>query len=112
MKYWRSVSQLFQDRRASVQKTKRLHDAYRRVFQGSPSEEDQEIVLADLAYYAGFSMVSIPDHTSDAQLRHNEGKRDLFARIRAHLNVSHEDELALENAARREAAVFYELQAQ
>lgn len=112
---WRSVSALFTDRRASLQREHRLSEAYRAVFQGSPSREDQEMVLADLAHHSGFAMVSLPE-TSDAELRHNEGKRHLFSRIRSYMNLSDRDALALENAARREAAMFqsvaYETQAQ
>lgn len=109
---WRTISTLFADRRARFLKEKRLQEAYARVFTGDPSSEDQELVLADLAFYSGFAMVTPPDASPDF-LRHTEGKRDLFARIRRHLNLSHSDVLALENAARQEAAILeYQAQAQ
>lgn len=111
MNVWRSISTLFPDSRASYQKEYRLKQAYDQVFTGSPSKEDQELVLADLAFHSGFAMVS-PPTVSDVELRHNEGKRALFARIRAFLNLSQSDDMALENAARREAVMFYEVQAQ
>jgi hypothetical protein len=101
---WRSLSRLFPDRSASSrhQKELRLTEAYNAVFRGKPSHEDQELVLADLAYQSGFSMVSHPS-ISDQELRHNEGKRFLFAQIWARLTLSHADKMALENAARLEA---------
>lgn len=81
----------------------RLAQAYRNVFRGEPSKDCQDIVLADLAYHSGFSMVT-PAAATDAELRHNEGKRHLFARITVFLNLGQEDVYALEVAARTEAA--------
>ncbi len=94
-----------------MQRELRLTEAYRNVFGGSPTREDQELVLVDLAKYAGWSMVTPPD-VPDSVLRQNEGKRELFLRIRSFLNLNDSDVLAIENAARREAVMSEEFQYQ
>jgi len=99
---WRSISKIIPWKNAVYQKEERLGQAYRAVFSGSPSREDQEIVLADLAYHSGFAMVTPPD-VSDAVLRHREGQRHLFSRIKQYLNLSPESVRELEIAAREEA---------
>lgn len=107
MKPWLSLSYFFPDNSKVLAREQRLTQAYNSVFRGSPSSEDQSIVLADLAFHSGFSMVS-PPSVSDAELRVNEGKRTMFARIRARINLTPQDHDALDNAARREAVTFYE----
>jgi len=75
------------------------------VFQnGGASDDDRQIVLADLAYYSGFAMITAPEF-SDSVLRQNEGKRGLFARSKGFLTLASSDIDALENAARTEAAM-------
>lgn len=87
----------------------RLTRAYNNVFRGNPSKEDQDLVLVDLAYHSGFSMVS-PSDVSDAELRTREGKRALFALIRSKLTLTPRDIDALDNAARREAMMSFTTQ--
>lgn len=111
MKRWRSLTNLFPDRKAAYQREYRLTEAYTNVFRGSPSREDQDLVLTDLAFHAGWSMVTPPERPASV-LRHNEGKRSLFAHIWARLSLSDEDKMAIENAARREAALLAEDYAQ
>jgi RNA-binding protein YlmH len=83
----------------------KLASAYQNVFKGSPDQEQQELVLADLAAQSGFYKVSHSSLSSDA-LRQQEGKRELFGHIFAMLAMSAEDKHALEIAARHEAAAI------
>lgn len=100
---WRSLVTIFGRRKArSAEAQLRLTQSYRRVFRGSPSPEDQQIVLADLACHSGFSRVS-SYAVSASELRHREGMRELFSHIHRHLNLAPEDVASLENAARLEA---------
>lgn len=105
MSFWKSISTLFPVRDArSTQAGLRLTQAYQAVFRGKPSEDDQHLVLADLSAKSGFYRVSREDVSSDA-LRQREGMRALYAHIFAYLSLNPDDVMALENAARREAAV-------
>lgn len=83
----------------------RRTEAYRAVFRGSPSREDQEIVLADLQARASWNQVFHPS-TPDAELRQAEGRRELYAYIYNHLSLAPNDVEALNNAARRESATI------
>lgn len=105
---WKHIRNLFPRRDQTLQRELRLTQAYQAVFRGSPSRDDQELVLADLAYLSGFSMVS-PATVPDAELRFTEGKRFLFATLKARLNLAPNDMEAIENAARREAAMAEQL---
>lgn len=82
----------------------RLTQAYRNVFSGNPSRDDQQIVLADLANVSGFQRV-FPSEVSTEVLRYSEGKRALYAHIFSFLSLSPSDVSDLEQAARREAAI-------
>jgi hypothetical protein len=105
MIHWTSLAHLFpRKREQAMQRERRLMQAYQNVFRGNPSRECQELVLADLAHLSGFAMVSGPS-TPDNELWFNEGKRFLFSRVRAYLNLTPEDADALDLAARREAAL-------
>ena len=106
---WPSITQLFPNPRQWYAREQRLNRAYHAVFHGSPTQEDQALVLTNLAYLTGFSMVS-PPATTDAELRHNEGKRTVFALIRARLNLTPQDYDAIDNAARHEAALIQSMQ--
>lgn len=106
---WRSIWQHYPRAEQVYQREQRLTEAYRSVFTGHPSKNDQELVLTNLAYLTGFSMVSGPE-VSDAELRTNEGKRTVFALIRSRINLSAQDLDALELAARREAAMVQSTQ--
>lgn len=102
---WRSLSNYFPHKMYhSYQAQMRLTEAYKRLFQGSPSREDQEIVLADLKAKTGFVQVT-PPSASNEELRYNEGRRSAFGEIFSHLSLNPSDLEALENAARREAAL-------
>lgn len=101
---WRSIWQYFPRMNQHLQREERLTQAYRAVFLGHPTKNDQELVLVNLAHATGFSMVSGPD-VSDAELRTNEGKRTVFALIKARINLTPQDVDAIENAARREAVM-------
>jgi len=80
----------------------RLLQAYRSVFQGQPSRQQQDMVLADLAAQSGFYKVS-HESVSSSALTYREGKRALFAQIFSALSLSPNDMSQLENAARHEA---------
>jgi hypothetical protein len=102
---WRNIASLFGRTRAqSLEADIRRTQAYQSVFRGSPTREDQEIVLSDLRSFTGFDKVS-PASVSGEMLRQAEGKREAFARIWQHLSLSPADVLALENAARQDSAL-------
>ena len=75
-----------------------LTGAFRRVFHGSPSREDQEVVLAELLSFSGFTRVS-SDDTPASTLMYREGRRQLYSRIFGFLALSSTDIRALEIAA-------------
>lgn len=84
------LEQLFTDYPEAGQdaaRKQRLIEAYAAVFQGRGGKEDASLVLVDLAYESGYFFTD-DGTTSDAQLRHNSGKRELFGRIARYLNLS------------------------
>lgn len=103
LKYWASRVAIFGKQKANGYEAQlRVTQAYRAVFTGSPSPEDQQIVLADLLHQSGFSRVTRSD-VSDTALRQREGMRELYSHIYRHINLSPADVLSLENAARLES---------
>jgi hypothetical protein len=107
MSYWRSLSQIVPRKANSenYERAVRLTQAYKNVFTGNPSRDDQQVVLADLHALSGFQKVS-PHGTTTEALWRIEGARTLYATIFAHLSLSDADVFALENAARHEAAAI------
>lgn len=103
MRLWKTVSDFFPGYTSRYRRELRLARAYRAVFPDRLTE-DHELVLADLALQARATMV-IPSTASSDELRHTEGMRHLYYHLRAFLNLSPEDISAIENAARREAAM-------
>lgn len=107
MSRWRSIlSQVGFEKYHSWSAKQRLTLAYRAVFQGSPSKEQQEIVLADLMAKSGWNQVS--SGVSSEELWRREGKRSLFGEVFSHLSLAPDDLFDLENAARKEAALTLE----
>ena len=100
---WATISDLFPPGSDQFEKEARIASAYIAVFQGSPTQQDQQIVLADLMASSGFAQVQGGGTQSD-ELNYREGKRALFAKVYAYLTLSSSDISALHNAARREAA--------
>lgn len=88
----------------SLEAKERLVHAYKNVFAGrNPSQEDQQLVLADLANVCSFRRVCPPTVT-DAELRFVEGSRAAFGRVLEMIELAPTDLEALAQAARREAA--------
>ena len=83
----------------------KLTGAYRRVFMGSPSKQDQEMVLADMLAFSGFSRASDENVTNNLLLM-REGRRQLYARLFSFLNMGTEAIQALELAARMESIAY------
>jgi hypothetical protein len=81
----------------------RLGLAYQRVFSGSPTDDDQRIVMVDLADFSGFYRVTSTADGRD-EIVFNEGKRAAYARIFRYLRMSAEEMASLETAARETAA--------
>lgn len=105
MSAWSSIASLFGQHRArSSAAHVRLSTAYRNVFMpsGSASNEDKQIVLADLQAKAMWGRV-VPPSTPEHELRHVEGMRSTYAVIHGHLTLSPGDIEALSHAARLEA---------
>lgn len=79
-----------------------MRGAYRRVLvEGNSTQQDRDLVLADLANLTGFYRISLAD-ASDAELRFAEGKRAVMARIIHHLRMPPEIQQQLEAAAKDE----------
>lgn len=98
------VSRLFREQAASPAEAElRLALAYQRTFTGTPNNEDQELVLVDLADYSGFYRVT-PVDTGRDQIVFNEGLRSLYGRIFRYLRMSDHERQSLEAAARETAA--------
>jgi hypothetical protein len=98
---WRSLSSVFAPGlRRRLQARAGLGAAYRRLFSGSGSKADAEMVLADLASHTGFYRVTEPGAGS---LDFAEGKRAVFGRLFRFLRMTEAEIEALEEAARAEA---------
>ncbi|MDJ0513022.1 MAG: hypothetical protein QNJ62_06230 [Methyloceanibacter sp.] len=109
MSFWRNLQRVLKnpwDKHSSIGE-KRLADAYQRVFETqSASDEDREIVLADLAEYTGFYKITAPGDLELLQFAN--GQRAVFARIFQYLRMSDADLKRLEEAALHEAQVHYD----
>jgi hypothetical protein len=80
-----------------------LSSAYRNLFLSGNSDNNQrQMVLSDIAANCNWNQITLPE-TGEQRIWFNEGKRAAYALIFAHLSLSPEDILALENAARHEA---------
>lgn len=104
---WRSISRLVPNWQAGkrMEKELRLAQAYRAVFCGSPTRDDQQIVLADMLANSGFCKVTGFKETSRT-IWYVEGMRAMYASVWRHLSLSDADIRELENAARVESAQF------
>lgn len=110
MNLWHRLTLKFPGiQRKSVGAELELTTAYREVFAGRPTQQHQQMVLADLMARSGYNMV-MPATVSDAHLRQNEGKRELFGHIYSHLALADSDVRALEVAARNEAATMQQFE--
>jgi hypothetical protein len=97
---WRSRARLAKAESAEVADI-RLIEAYRSVF--GRGGEDVELVLIDLAAFCGFYQVEQGGVTAD-ELNHHAGRRAAFGRIFNFLSLSDAQLMAMEQAARDEAA--------
>ena len=101
---WSSIASMFRPgSRRGPEAEQRCQQAYHAVFRGSPTRQDQEIVMADLASYTGFFKF-YPKDVSGGALRYTEGRRSVYGRIHGHLTMTDEQHTALQQAARAEAA--------
>lgn len=85
--------------------TARLFEAWQSLSKGSGSREDFEIVLADLAAASGYFDIT-PSGVSGDTLRHNEGRREVFARISFLLGLKGDALAALMEAASHERQII------
>jgi hypothetical protein len=107
MRYFRSLVSLLSRLRPASDSAVDLAiaGAYQRVFTGNPSEEDQNLVLIDLANVSGFYRVTSPAvGASRDDILFNEGQRAVYARIFRFLRMSDAEMISLETAARLTAA--------
>lgn len=77
--------------------------AYKAVFYGRPTPEDQELVLVDLAETSGFYKFLPPPHDGGF-MSYTEGKRALYGRIFGFLSLSDTEQQSLATAARATAS--------
>jgi hypothetical protein len=83
-----------------------LVGAYRRVLVsgGTSTDEDKQIVLADLANASGFYRVSGPGLTAEDRA-FADGMRSVYARVHVFLRMTDQEIRNLEEAARQEAII-------
>jgi hypothetical protein len=86
--------------RLQAQREERLRQAYYAVFIGKPTDDDQNIVLLDLADVSGFYKVSSADMPHEYQA----GMRAVYGRIFSYLRMSPDEIRSLEQAAHETAA--------
>lgn len=99
---WRTVSDEHSPHSYGGEEARLL--AYQRVFNGSPSKDDQQIVLADLMARSGFNQITDPTVSAN-EMFFREGKRAMFAEIFSPLTMGVKDLEDLSIASRREAAL-------
>lgn len=98
---WASLTSLFAKPRGN-EAVDALAQAYRDVFRGNATQNQAQMVLADLADYSGYYKVS-PAVESLGELAAEAGKRSVFARIAGFLHMSDSEIRALQEAARQES---------
>lgn len=86
--------------RRQAQRENRLRQAYYAVFIGKPTDDDQNLVLLDLADFSGFYKVS----SADMPLEYIEGMRAVYGRIFSYIRLSPDEVRSLEQAAHETAA--------
>jgi hypothetical protein len=106
MPFFKSLIQLLDPRnaRSRLEMEARLAVAYQRVFTGTPSGEDQGLVLVDLANFTGFYRVTPPESGDRDAVVFNEGMRAAYGRIFQYLRMSDIEVMSLEVAARQTSA--------
>ena len=106
MPFFRSLIRLMSpDRPASrLEAEAQIALAYQRVFTGTPTQDDQGIVLVDLANFTGFYRVTPPEGGDRDTIVFNEGMRTAYGRIFQYLRMSSAEIVSLEVAARQTSA--------
>lgn len=103
MKYWHSFVSKYKDAVKKLYPQYEITEAYRRVFLGKPSTEDQQMVLSHFAARCGWNTIT-PPSVASKELWFAEGKRAAFAELFGHIALSHDDMALFENAVKREVA--------
>lgn len=103
MRLWDSLGSLLSRQRHKDRYAAelRLATAYQRVFLGNPTNDDQNLVLVDLANATGFYRVTPPGPTQTRDdIVFNEGMRAAFGRIFRFLNMTDQERDSLAAASR------------
>lgn len=100
----RSLSGQYKDNPRGAQASKRLVLAYRNVFLpgATPTDEDKDIVLADLANASGYYRVTGSGFSGEDRA-FADGMRTVFGHAKSFLLMSQDELIELEEAARLEA---------
>lgn len=81
-------------------------NAYRAVFTGHPTPQQQQLVLADIAAKCGWNQITMPSSKASSEaMWFREGARFAFGLVYAQLTLSPADMQDFDNAVRREAAL-------
>lgn len=104
MRFFQTLASRLSKQASPVDAEIRLAAAYQRVFTGNPTDDDQSIVLADLADYAGYYRVTPPEGNTNESLWFQEGMRALYGRVFRYLRMSDAEMRGLETASREAAA--------
>ena len=105
MNLWQWLARKFPYAPRGARAQSHLASAYRRVFEpgaGASSDEDRQIVLADLSSFTGFYRVSGPGLSAEDRA-FADGMRAAYGRIYRFLRMTDDEVRSLEEAARQEA---------
>lgn len=105
MSFFRSVYGLIRGGKSAREAEIALVDAYTALVHGQPTPGDVQMVVVDLARFSGYFDVSGESVPAEA-LRFREGKRAMFERVLMLSNMTNDERMALEGAAREEATVY------
>lgn len=106
MNLWQWLSRKFPGRSRGTEAYAHLAGCYQRVLMpgSTATNEDKQIVLADLANKSGFYRVSGPGFSAEDRA-FADGMRATYGAIHAFLRMTDDERRSLEEAARHEAQV-------
>ncbi len=79
----------------------KLRQAYKSVFKGKPTRQEQEVVLSDLFSFGALFTAATPDE----ELKLREGRRQVACRILRFLELEDAERMAMASAAALETLI-------
>ena len=100
-----TIAKIFEPgKRRTAGAQQRLQQAYEALFSGNGSVQDAEIVLADIATFTGYNLITEPKGATSEELWYNEGRRSVAGRIVKFAALPGEARMQLAEAVRMEVA--------